>query len=79
MGYSTVGFLRTELRQDRGQMRGRCNFLRHLFHHLVTHPLDAHPLKAHCQEASLFEFVYHWWWSNHEQWRSISMTDYTVW
>jgi hypothetical protein len=59
MDYNTVGFLQTELRQDRYQMKERHNFPRHLFHHQVIHPLDRRPLKAHCQEAWLSEVVYH--------------------
>ena len=61
MDYNTVGFLQTELRQDRCQMKGRCNFPCHLFHHQVIHPLDQRPLKAQCQEAWLSEVVYHQW------------------
>ena len=77
MDYNTVGFLQTELRQDRGRMKGRYDFPRHLFHHRLTHPLDQHPLKAQCQEAWLSEAVYHYWSNHGERCCSRSMTIYT--
>ena len=76
MGYNTVGFLQTELRQDTSQMKGKYNFPCHLFHHRVTHSLDWHPLKAQCLEVRLSEAVYYYW-SNHEKHCSRSMTVHT--
>jgi hypothetical protein len=59
MDDNTVGFLQTELHQDTGQMKGRYNFPRHLFHHRVTHLLDQHPSKGQCQEVWLSEAVFY--------------------